>query len=164
MWKTVERIIEFNRTQGLRCRRSRIEPIIPLSAAPIRDQLEGQHDVLERRAPLQQRGLLEDKGHATMIARLRWIHHDGSRRRRFEPGHQPQERRLSAAARSNQGKDFPSGHIEVNAADRLRTILIPDGQRLTDNGRGMWGIGAQFGSRSGSIGRLGGLTEIPGRA
>ena len=82
------------------------------------DDLERQHDVRERRAPRQQRGIL--KGHADDFQGAVYLlagNFDAAGARPPQPGHELHQRRLAAAGRSDHGNELPLLDLEVEPFD-----------------------------------------------
>ena len=86
-------------------------------------------------APWQQRrGLRDEADHLRRPGAARGGVADGDRpgARRLEPGHHPQQRRLAAAARTEQGDDLTRPDLEVGRrehveiAERLGDVFEPD--------------------------------------
>jgi hypothetical protein len=97
----------------------------------------GQHRVLERGAPRQQRRLLEHQRDVLPgVGDLCPVDRDRPLGERDEPGHEPQQRGLAAAARADEGHELARARAERDVVDRahapledLHDIVDDDGPR-----------------------------------
>jgi hypothetical protein len=105
---------------------------LPFGPLAERRILETEGDVLGNRRPGEQSRLLEDD--AAIQARPRdriAILVDAATKFRLEPGDQPQQRRLPAAARPQQNDELAGCHVERHVPQRLNGRAIHD-KRLGD--------------------------------
>src|ERR687897_151931 len=97
-----------------------VHPLPPSLAAPA-GELERQPDVLGHRPPVEEDGVLEDDPVVAVGAcpggRLP-VHLDGAGGRLDQGAHDPEQRRLSAPRRSDQGDELAGPDLQVDVLER----------------------------------------------
>ena len=114
-----------------------LDPLDPLPAVPAED-LERQPDVLLHGAPVEEHSVLEDDAVVAVEprpVRALAVDHDVPARRLDQVADDPEERRLAAAGRPDQGDELPGADLEVDALERPDLALcelLRDGLELDD--------------------------------
>ena len=100
-----------------------VDPVGDLGLLPLAD-LEPEGDVVEHGHVLERGVVLEDEADAALLRRLAGrvlaVDRDHAAVELLEPGDRPQQRRLAAAARAQQGGQRPVGHIYRYVVERLK--------------------------------------------
>jgi hypothetical protein len=85
------------------------------------ERVERESDVLTDAHPREQRGFLEHRRAGQLVTSAAAGHDDASLGGRVEPGHDAQQRALTATARSDDGDELPVTDLEVHVVERERS-------------------------------------------
>src|SRR5581483_8066480 len=99
-----------------------VDPLVDLGLVALAD-LEAEGDVVVHGHVLERRVMLEHEAHVALLrGHARGVvplDHDPTAVGRLEPRDDPQERRLPAAARAQEGRQRAVGHRDRDVVDRL---------------------------------------------